>query len=113
MVLTAYCALSLVTGLSCHHRQRDTKHHRRLDASIGASGPHDFAVRDNAARHASLSRPPHPAPNVRDDAYAPLVEAGRRINKAASAKRRSEIFLLEGLDTISRGEPAGQITRID
>jgi hypothetical protein len=28
MVLTAYSALSLVTGLSCHHRQRDAKHHR-------------------------------------------------------------------------------------
>jgi hypothetical protein len=41
----------------------------------------------------------------------PLVsEAGRRINKAASTKRRSEIFFLEGLDTILRGGPAGQIS---
>ncbi|OIQ76489.1 hypothetical protein GALL_418260 [mine drainage metagenome] len=86
---------------------------RQLDASVGASGPHDFAVRNNAARHASLWRPPHPAPNVRDDAYAPLAEAGRRINKAASTKRRSEIFLLEGLDTILRDAPAGQINQTD
>jgi hypothetical protein len=28
MVLTAYSALSLVTGLCCHHRQRDAKHRR-------------------------------------------------------------------------------------
>ena len=35
---------------------------RKLDASIGASGPHDFAVR--LTRHSSkaLQRPPHPAP---------------------------------------------------
>ena len=39
-------ALSPVTGLVCHRRRRDAKHHRRLDASVGASGPHDFAVRD-------------------------------------------------------------------
>jgi hypothetical protein len=42
---TAYSALSPVTGLSCHRRPRDAKHHRELDASVGASGPHAFAVR--------------------------------------------------------------------
>src|ERR1700729_4033582 len=42
MVLTAYFALSPVTGLSCHRRQRNR--FRQLDASVGASGPHDFAV---------------------------------------------------------------------
>ena len=45
MVLTAYFALSPVTGLVCHRHRRDAKHHRQLDASVGASGPHDFAVR--------------------------------------------------------------------
>ena len=45
MVLTAYFALSLATGLCCHHRPCDAKHHHELDASVGASGPHDFAVR--------------------------------------------------------------------
>jgi hypothetical protein len=43
MVLTASFVLSLVTGLSCHHRQRNC--FRKLDASVGASGPHDFSVR--------------------------------------------------------------------
>jgi hypothetical protein len=52
MVLTVSSGLSLVTGLVCHHRQRDAKHHRQLDASVGASGPHGFAVR--AQRHSSL-----------------------------------------------------------
>jgi hypothetical protein len=71
MVLTVSFALSPVTGLCCHRHQR--KKSRQLDASVGASGPHDFTVRVNAARLASLPRPPHPAPNVRDDREAPLL----------------------------------------
>src|SRR6185437_8490112 len=56
---TAYTC-SLVAML-CHHRLRDAKHHRRLDASTGASGPHDFAVRATsllATPH--THRSPHP-----------------------------------------------------
>ena len=90
MVLTVSFALSLVTGLVCHHRRRNDAPlrarlgkgaFRRLDASVGASGPHDFAVRQphhSSARrliaHRLLAcpaityprlmsrRPPHPAP---------------------------------------------------
>jgi hypothetical protein len=51
---------------------------QKLDASVGASGPHGFAVRVGAARLEAPSRPPHPALHVRDDAYAPLVSARRR-----------------------------------
>ena len=43
MVLTAYVALSLGTGLSCPHRPRDAS--RDLSLSIGRPGPHAFAVR--------------------------------------------------------------------
>jgi hypothetical protein len=43
MVLTVSFVLSPVTGLSCHRRLADTS--AKLDASVGASGPHDFAVR--------------------------------------------------------------------
>jgi hypothetical protein len=46
MVLTAYFALSPVTGLVCHRRLADAS--ATLDASVGASGPHDFAVRKPA-----------------------------------------------------------------
>jgi hypothetical protein len=54
MVLTVSFALSPVTGLVCHRRRRNEAPprarlgkgaFRRLDASVGASGPHDFAVR--------------------------------------------------------------------
>jgi hypothetical protein len=50
------------------------KHCRQLDAGVEASGPHDFAVRIDARRLRASTRPSHPAPNVRDDREAPLLE---------------------------------------
>jgi len=46
---------------------------RDLGASVGASGPHDFAVRVRLARQARRSRPSHPASRVRDVAQRPSV----------------------------------------
>src|SRR4029077_14972156 len=52
---TAYVGLSPVTGLFCHRRLADIvfsfpgwgdRNSTKLDASVGASGPHDFAVRE-------------------------------------------------------------------
>ena len=60
MVLTAYIVLSPGTGLSCPRRSQILI--RDLSASVGAPGPHDFAVRVSAARLATPPRPPHPAP---------------------------------------------------
>jgi hypothetical protein len=74
MVLTVSFALSPVNRACCHRHQRDAKHHRQLDASVEASGPHDFAVRIDARRLRASMRPSHPAPNVRDDREAPLLE---------------------------------------
>jgi hypothetical protein len=71
----------------------------RLDASVEASGPHDFAVRACAARLAAPPRPPHPALNVRDDRDTPLMRGGTAaITNPVSSKRRSEIFFARGLD---------------
>ncbi len=57
MVLTVSFVISPVIGLCCHRRLRDTSH--RLDASVEASEPHDFAVRftrcSSAARSASTA----------------------------------------------------------
>ena len=51
---------------------------RELDASVGASGPHDFAVRDEQRSSLRPSRPSHPSPNVRDDREAPLLAGVER-----------------------------------
>src|SRR5438034_11136569 len=51
MVLTVSFVLSPVTGLVCHRHRR----FRKLDASVGASGPHDFAVRVSTVRRAGLA----------------------------------------------------------
>jgi hypothetical protein len=71
MVLAVYFVLSPVTGLSCHRRRADRS--AKLDASVGASGPHDFAVRVRHIRLVRRPRPSHPAPNVRDDRDTPLL----------------------------------------
>jgi len=66
---TAYFVISPVTGLFCHRRLADTS--TKLDASVGASGPHDFAVRKQAS--SSARRRVHRIPpRVRDVRETPL-----------------------------------------
>jgi hypothetical protein len=78
MVLTVSFEVSPETGLDClRHRQ---KRFCRFDTSVGVSGRHDFAVRIRRLRHSRRTRPPHPAPNVRDDRETPLL-IGRRTAK--------------------------------
>jgi hypothetical protein len=80
MVLTVSSALSRVTGLSCHPRPAD--HPARLDASVGASGPHGFAVRVSAVRPRKMFALPccrvHriPSPTFVTIAKRPIVWAG-------------------------------------
>jgi len=54
MVLTAYFALSPVIGLFCHRHLADTS--AKFDASVEASGPHDFAVRSAPFVRARIAR---------------------------------------------------------
>jgi hypothetical protein len=49
MVLTVSFVISPVIGLCCHRRLAFTA---KLDASVEASGPHDFAVRISTFRQA-------------------------------------------------------------
>jgi hypothetical protein len=55
MVLTVSFVLSPVTGLFCHRHPRKPGF-RELDASVGASGPHDFAVRFSIIRPVRYSQ---------------------------------------------------------
>jgi len=61
MVLTGYFVLSPAIGLFVTVAGAMRKHRRQLDASIEASGPHDFAVRNWRSRQQHRSRPSHPA----------------------------------------------------
>jgi hypothetical protein len=60
MVLTAYFALSPVTGpvtgLCCHRHRRDAKHHRQRDASVGASGPHVYKYTESEPAESNKSQ---------------------------------------------------------
>jgi hypothetical protein len=56
---TAYFVLSPAIGLFCHRRSASNP--AKLDASVEASGPHDFAVRLRRSRQKHHPRPPHPA----------------------------------------------------
>src|SRR3977135_2147611 len=46
---------------------------RKLDTSVGVSGPHDFAVRHPRVRLARASRPPHLTATYLTIAIRPLV----------------------------------------
>jgi hypothetical protein len=87
MVLTASFVLSSATGLSCHRRSRITI--RKLDISVGMSGPHDFSVREQGHSSRDLPRPPRPLPNVHDDRETPLLRARDRARCAADLGLRS------------------------
>src|SRR3954449_1885634 len=123
MVLTAYFVLSPVTGLFCHRRCADCS--AKLDTSVGASGPHDFAVRDpstpkpstglvpvrrsfaeggnSAIRPRAMSAPDAAAsiasrPASVTIAIRPLFGAGRRRYRFDLGQAGTEIFLQTGLD---------------
>jgi hypothetical protein len=54
------------------------------------------------ARHNHVHRIP---PHVRDDAYAPLAEAGRRYDNHKIPKNESEIFFAKELDLSGKSVP--------
>jgi hypothetical protein len=95
MVLTVSFVLSPVTGLVCHRRRRNC--FRELDASVGAPGPHDFAVRLSAVRYRRISVHRIP-PRVRDDRERPSGGRDGGRYRFDLGQARSGIFLQKGLD---------------
>jgi hypothetical protein len=74
MVLTAYLRAPPVNGLFCHRRLQVTT--CKLDSSVAASGPHDFAVRFSATRQRHLRVHRIPAPRFVTIAIRPSREGG-------------------------------------
>jgi hypothetical protein len=79
MVLTVSFVLSPVTGFLATVISEKLAS-QKLDASIGAPEPHDFAVRVSAVRQERLCVHRIP-PRVRDDRETPLVRDGMAGNK--------------------------------
>jgi hypothetical protein len=84
--------------------------HRQLDASVGTSGPHDFAVRKPAPSSEAPLASTASRPALVTIAKRPSEERDGGINKTVSTKPRSEIFFATGLDTNLQTLPVGQIS---
>ena len=108
-VLTAASCSPWSAGLDSLHRLRIVI--RKLGPSVGGSGPHDLAVRGGcaarrAAPRASIASPPR----VRDDAFAPLIEAGWKGKKHGFRKNGRRIFSWAGLERSEGIEGAREIS---
>jgi hypothetical protein len=106
MVLTGSFVLSPVTGLVCHRRQQSRL--RQLDTSVGASGPHDFAVRLKRRSSAAPSASTASRSASVTIASRPSWGTGRGRYIADLGQTRSEVFLALGLDRANQIEPAQQ-----
>ena len=67
--------ISPVTGLCCHRRFASSA---KLSASLGAPGPHDFAVRKSRVRLSQALASTASHRNVRDDRDPPLIRRETR-----------------------------------
>src|SRR5436190_13269551 len=90
MVLTVSFALSPVTGLCCHCRQQVPT--CQLDASVGASGPHDFAVRLTCCSSKAPSASTASRPAFVTIAIRPSVGRDGAVIVLIWVKRRKEYF---------------------
>jgi hypothetical protein len=67
-----------------------------LNASVGASGPHDFAVRDARARPSLTLRPPHPTATFVTCATPLLSGETRRLTSLICPTTEAKYFCAEG-----------------
>jgi hypothetical protein len=92
----AYSGLSPVTGLFCHRRLAGVT--AKLDASVGASGPHGFAVRLKRIRQSAIRVHRIPLSTSVTIAKRPSDEAGWERYAGDLGRQKTEIFLQKGLD---------------
>ena len=83
---------------------------RRLDASVEASGPHDFAVRISTFRQACFSVHRIPCPTSVTIAKRPSrVGRDGRVYRSDLGIARTEMFLQFGLDSPNHIDPVQEI----
>src|SRR3954452_3593234 len=102
MVLTVSFVISSVIGLCCHRRFACTK----LDASVEASGPHDFAVRVQHRSSAVLtiaSIASRPASVT--IASAPRWDETAPLGKCFASERKQDIFAQRAGQVICENAP--------
>ena len=75
------------------------QHRRQLDTSVGASGPHGFAVREPSALVSSATRVHRIPPAFVTIAKRPLLGRDGWRSIAASTRRPSRKFSIRGLDS--------------
>jgi hypothetical protein len=80
VVLTVSFGLLGEPGLLSPSQATMRKHRHPLDASVGASGPHDFAVREVCALVSRAIRVHRIPLHVRDDRETPLERSGTAVD---------------------------------
>src|SRR4051812_42867958 len=90
VVLTVSFVISPVIGLCCHRRLARLS--AKLDASVEASGPHDFAVRVQHRSSAVPNSVHRISPRVRDDRERPWWDETARLGKCFASERKQDIF---------------------
>jgi hypothetical protein len=104
----AYFALSPAIGFLATVTPEKLASHE-LDASVEASGPHDFAVRIRRSRQQHRQRPPHPAPRFVTIASRPSCRVGTgRACKDDLPDMESGLFFTMGLDRFLLICPSGR-----
>jgi hypothetical protein len=81
---------------------------RRLDTSVGVSGPHAFSVRFRAVRHRHYQRPPHPDPRFVTLRNAPLWDGTAGNIEVIWVFRKTEYFCKRGLTAGLENGPSGK-----
>src|SRR4051794_33561871 len=94
MVLTVSFVIFPVLGLCCHRRLARLS--AKLDASVEASEPHDFAVRVQHRSSAVLNSVHRIPPRVRDDRERPSVGRDGAIRKVFCLVPEARYFCREG-----------------
>src|SRR3954469_25456474 len=107
MVLTVSFVIFPVIGLGCHRRLARLS--AKLDASVEASEPHDFAVRVQHRSSAVLNSVHRIPPRVRDDRERPLVGRDRAIRKVFRLREEAGYFCGQGWTGVLRNSPISVI----